>query len=77
MLKWLTLSLFSHVGVVFAVDIPWLQVLHGVAIPALSDRTTIKSPSADIESCPPMLLARPYPLGATVLQLICTPWVNS
>jgi len=35
-LKWLTLSLFSYVGVVFAVDVPWLQVLRGVAIPALS-----------------------------------------
>jgi len=35
-LKWLTLSLFSYVGVVFAVDIPWLQVLHGMVIPALS-----------------------------------------
>jgi NRAMP (natural resistance-associated macrophage protein)-like metal ion transporter len=35
-LKWLTLSLFSYVGVVFAVDIPWFQVLHGVVIPALS-----------------------------------------
>jgi len=35
-LKWLTLSLFSYVGVVFAVDISWLQVLRGVAIPGLS-----------------------------------------
>jgi NRAMP (natural resistance-associated macrophage protein)-like metal ion transporter len=35
-LKWLTLSLFSYVGVVFAVDIPWADVLHGVLIPAVS-----------------------------------------
>ena len=38
-LKWLTLALFSYVGVVFAVDIPWLDVLHRVFIPALSFRT--------------------------------------
>ena len=35
-LKWLTLSLFSYVGVVFAVDVPWMQVLHSVLIPPLS-----------------------------------------
>lgn len=35
LLKWLTLSLFSYVAVVFAVDIPWLQVLHGVVVPAV------------------------------------------
>jgi NRAMP (natural resistance-associated macrophage protein)-like metal ion transporter len=35
-LKWLTLSLFSYVGVVFAVDIPWTDVAHGVLIPAIS-----------------------------------------
>jgi NRAMP (natural resistance-associated macrophage protein)-like metal ion transporter len=35
-LKWLTLSLFSYVAVVFAVDVPWLQVLHAVLIPSLS-----------------------------------------
>ena len=35
-LKWLTLSLFSYVGVVFAVDIPWADVAHGVLIPAIS-----------------------------------------
>jgi Mn2+/Fe2+ NRAMP family transporter len=33
-LKWLTLSLFSYVGVVFAVHIPWLEVLRGILIPA-------------------------------------------
>ena len=35
-LKWLTLSLFSYVGVVFAVDIPWAEVLREVLIPAVS-----------------------------------------
>jgi NRAMP (natural resistance-associated macrophage protein)-like metal ion transporter len=35
-LKWLTLSLFSYVGVVFAVDIPWAEVLREVLIPAFS-----------------------------------------
>jgi NRAMP (natural resistance-associated macrophage protein)-like metal ion transporter len=35
-LKWLTLSLFSYVGVVFAVDIPWADVAHAVLIPAIS-----------------------------------------
>src|SRR6202165_1390584 len=35
-LKWLTLSLFSYVGVVFAVYIPWGDVLHRVLGPALS-----------------------------------------
>jgi NRAMP (natural resistance-associated macrophage protein)-like metal ion transporter len=35
-LKWLTLSLFSYVGVVFAVDIPWAEVARGTLIPAVS-----------------------------------------
>jgi NRAMP (natural resistance-associated macrophage protein)-like metal ion transporter len=35
-LKWLTLSLFSYVGVVFAVDVPWGVVLHTTLIPSLS-----------------------------------------
>jgi NRAMP (natural resistance-associated macrophage protein)-like metal ion transporter len=35
-LKWLTLSLFSYVGVVFVVDIPWAEVVRGTLIPALS-----------------------------------------
>jgi NRAMP (natural resistance-associated macrophage protein)-like metal ion transporter len=35
-LKWLTLSLFSYVGVAFAVDIPWMDVAQGVLIPAIS-----------------------------------------
>jgi NRAMP (natural resistance-associated macrophage protein)-like metal ion transporter len=35
-LKWLTLSLFSYVGVVFAVDMPWAEVFRGTLIPSLS-----------------------------------------
>ncbi len=35
-LKWLTLSLFSYVGVVFAVHIPWVEVFRGALIPSLS-----------------------------------------
>jgi NRAMP (natural resistance-associated macrophage protein)-like metal ion transporter len=35
-LKWLTLSLFSYVGVVFAVDIPWGEVFREALIPSLS-----------------------------------------
>jgi NRAMP (natural resistance-associated macrophage protein)-like metal ion transporter len=35
-LKWLTLSLFSYVGVVFAVDIPWEEVVRDALIPAIS-----------------------------------------
>jgi NRAMP (natural resistance-associated macrophage protein)-like metal ion transporter len=35
-LKWLTLSLFAYVGVVFTVDLPWAQVIEGAALPALS-----------------------------------------
>ncbi|MDB5802381.1 MAG: iron transporter [Rhodocyclales bacterium] len=35
-LKWLTLSLLAYVGVVFAVDIDWLAVLHGVLMPSLN-----------------------------------------
>ena len=35
-LKWLTLALFSYVGVVFAVDVPWSDVLRGVLIPTIS-----------------------------------------
>lgn len=37
-LKWLTLSLFSYVGVVFAVDVPWTEVLRGTITPSLSFR---------------------------------------
>jgi len=35
-LKWLTLSLFSYVGVVFAVDVPWAAVFRGTLIPSFS-----------------------------------------
>ena len=34
-LKWLTLSLFAYVGVVFAVQISWTEVLHGALFPAM------------------------------------------
>lgn len=36
MLKWLTLSLFSYVTVVFAVEIPWREVLRGALVPSIS-----------------------------------------
>ena len=32
-LKWLTLALFAYVGVVLSVDVPWGQVLAGIALP--------------------------------------------
>jgi NRAMP (natural resistance-associated macrophage protein)-like metal ion transporter len=35
-LKWLTLSLFAYVGVVFTVDLPWAEVIKGAALPVLS-----------------------------------------
>lgn len=35
-LKWLTLSLFAYVGVVFSVDLPWREVFTGVFVPSLS-----------------------------------------
>jgi len=35
-LKWLTLSLFTYVAVVFVVRIPWSAALHGVLIPHFS-----------------------------------------
>ena len=34
-LKWLTLSLFAYVAVVFAIDLPWLDVVKGAFIPSL------------------------------------------
>lgn len=37
-LKWLTLSLFAYVAVVFAVDVRWGDVLRGVLVPAMSLR---------------------------------------
>jgi Mn2+/Fe2+ NRAMP family transporter len=35
-LKWLTLSLFAYVGVVFSVDLPWSEVINGVFFPSLT-----------------------------------------
>jgi NRAMP (natural resistance-associated macrophage protein)-like metal ion transporter len=35
-LKWLTLSLFAYVGVVFTVDIPWGETVRGILIPTIS-----------------------------------------
>ena len=37
-LKWLTLSLFAYVAVVFAVDVDWADMLRGVTIPDVSLR---------------------------------------
>jgi NRAMP (natural resistance-associated macrophage protein)-like metal ion transporter len=34
-LKWLTLTLFAYVGVVFTVDLAWIEVIRGAAIPVL------------------------------------------
>ena len=46
-LKWLTLSLFSYVGVVLVVDMPWNEVIYGMFIPKI-----------DIEGgCLPVLVA--------------------
>jgi len=35
LLKWLTLSLFAYVAVVFAIDLPWLEVVKGTFVPSL------------------------------------------
>ncbi|WEX74827.1 divalent metal cation transporter [Sinorhizobium numidicum] len=35
-LKWLTLSLFAYVIVVFAVEVPWSEALRGVLVPQLA-----------------------------------------
>ena len=35
-LKWLTVSLFAYVAVVFAVHVPWYQALHDTLLPKLS-----------------------------------------
>jgi NRAMP (natural resistance-associated macrophage protein)-like metal ion transporter len=35
-LKWLTLSLFAYVGVVFVVKMPWLEVARSLVIPQIS-----------------------------------------
>lgn len=34
-LKWLTVSLFAYVGVVFFVHVPWIAVLHATLIPRI------------------------------------------
>jgi NRAMP (natural resistance-associated macrophage protein)-like metal ion transporter len=34
-LKWLTLALFAYVGVVLSVDVPWGQVVAGIALPRM------------------------------------------
>jgi Mn2+/Fe2+ NRAMP family transporter len=38
MLKWLTCALFAYVAIVFAVQIPWLEALHGALLPKLALR---------------------------------------
>ncbi|HEY1935397.1 MAG TPA: divalent metal cation transporter [Acetobacteraceae bacterium] len=35
-LKWLTVSLFSYVAVVFAVHVPWLEAVHDTVLPTLT-----------------------------------------
>ena len=35
-LKWTTLSLFAYVAVVFAVDVPWGEALHGTLVPSFT-----------------------------------------
>ncbi|MES1196587.1 MAG: Nramp family divalent metal transporter, partial [Steroidobacter sp.] len=35
-LKWLTLSLFTYVGIVFTVDIPWSEVIFRTLIPSIN-----------------------------------------
>jgi Mn2+/Fe2+ NRAMP family transporter len=34
-LKWLTLALFAYVGVVLSVDVPWTDVIAGIALPRM------------------------------------------
>jgi Mn2+/Fe2+ NRAMP family transporter len=34
-LKWLTLALFAYVGVVLSVDVPWTEVIAGIALPRM------------------------------------------
>ncbi len=34
-LKWLTLALFAYVGVVLSVDVPWKEVIAGIALPRM------------------------------------------
>src|SRR5207253_2689574 len=35
-LKWLTCALFAYVATVFAVQVPWVEALHGAILPQLS-----------------------------------------
>jgi NRAMP (natural resistance-associated macrophage protein)-like metal ion transporter len=35
-LKWMTLSLFSYVAVLFAIQVPWADVISGVLVPKIS-----------------------------------------
>ncbi|MBK5570889.1 Nramp family divalent metal transporter [Ensifer sp. SSB1] len=35
-LKWLTLSLFAYVAVVFAVDVPWMEAARGIFVPSFT-----------------------------------------
>lgn len=35
-LKWLTLALLTYVGIIFAVHISWLQVMHAIVMPKLT-----------------------------------------
>jgi Mn2+/Fe2+ NRAMP family transporter len=35
-LKWLTLSLFAYVAVIFSIDLPWMDVAKGALIPSLA-----------------------------------------
>lgn len=43
-LKWLTLSLFAYVGVVFVVDIPWKEALIGMIVPNMKFTPTYLGP---------------------------------
>lgn len=40
-LKWLTFALFAYFGTVLFVQVPWTEVLWGLAIPTLSSDTTL------------------------------------
>ena len=39
-LKWLTLSLFAYVGIVFVVHVPWFKALRGTVLPSISLNAT-------------------------------------
>ncbi|HUN48807.1 MAG TPA: divalent metal cation transporter, partial [Stellaceae bacterium] len=38
-LKWTTVTLFAYVATAFAVDVPWLTVLHSLVLPSISLET--------------------------------------